>query len=186
MTLKTVREVSTSSNRLMPVLGGLGAFRWIKESPHQLVTAVAFIRREIVTGLQAWFEQTDTTLKAEAAEDADEVVKKKTTRTTMTATMTATTIASMQCDAQEDDDDERKLLPNIKVPPPTRGLTSFEPISIRLGMIAKKSSTETQDTPDKSSPASNGHPSLSGSNGRPLTRSGCNDARNYTTKRTGF
>jgi hypothetical protein len=33
----------------------------------------ADIRREIVTGLQAWFEQTDTTLKAVAAEDTDEV-----------------------------------------------------------------------------------------------------------------
>jgi hypothetical protein len=46
--------------------------------------------------------------------------------------------------------------------------------------------TETQDTANKSPQASNGHPGLSGSNARPLTRSGSNDARNYTTKRTGF
>jgi hypothetical protein len=32
----------------------------------------ADIRREIVPGLQAWFEQTDNTLEAAAAEDTDE------------------------------------------------------------------------------------------------------------------
>jgi hypothetical protein len=85
-------------------------------------------------------------------------------------------------DAQEDANDEGKPHPNTNVPPPMTGLTSFG-ISIRVGLIAKKSSTETQDTTSKNSQASNGHPSLSGSNDRPLTRSGSNDARNYTTKR---
>jgi hypothetical protein len=34
---------------------------------------VADIWREMVTGLQAWFEQTDNTLEAAAAKDTDEV-----------------------------------------------------------------------------------------------------------------
>jgi hypothetical protein len=42
----------------------------IVESPW--LTAAA-IRREIVMGLKAWFEQTVNTLEAAAAEDADEV-----------------------------------------------------------------------------------------------------------------
>jgi hypothetical protein len=45
--------------------------RLLDEEIKKWLTA-ADIRREIVTGLKAWFEQTDTTLEA-AAEDADEL-----------------------------------------------------------------------------------------------------------------
>jgi hypothetical protein len=101
--------------------------------------------------------------------------------------MTATKIAYMQSGMPRRTTTMKDShIPNLKYIPPTTGLASFEDISIRVGLRAKKSSTETQDTTDRSSQASNVHPSLSGSNGRPLTRSGSNDARNYTTKRTGF
>jgi hypothetical protein len=88
------------------------------------------------------------------------------------ATMTATTIASMQSAMPRRTTTLKEShIPNIRYSPPTTGLTSFEAISIRVGLIAKKSSTVTQDTPNKKSQASNGHPSLSGSKGRPLSRS---------------
>jgi hypothetical protein len=95
-------------------------------------------------------------------------------------------IIDAERDAQEDDDDAGKPHPKPKEPPPTSGLTSFEAISIRVALIAKNSSTETQDATNESTQASNGHPILSVSIGRQPTRSGFNDVRNYTTKRTGF
>jgi hypothetical protein len=63
-------------------------------------------------------------------------------------------------DAQEDDDDEGKPHPKTKVPPPTTSLTSFEAISIRVGLMAKKCSTETQDTTDKSTQVFRARPLL--------------------------
>jgi hypothetical protein len=45
-------------------------------------------------------------------------------------------------------------IPNLKCFPPTTDLSSFEAISIRVGLIAKKISAETQDTTDRSSQAS--------------------------------
>jgi hypothetical protein len=77
-------------------------------------------------------------------------------------------------------------IPNLKYLLHTNGLTSVDDISTRVGLRAEKSSIETQDTTPRSSQASNGHPSLSGSNGRPLTRSEFHDVRKYTTKRMGF
>jgi hypothetical protein len=42
-------------------------------------------------------------------------------------------------DAQDDDDDEVKKHSKTKVPsPPTSGLTSFEAISIRVGLIRRE------------------------------------------------
>jgi hypothetical protein len=75
---------------------------------------VADIRREILTGLQAWFEQTDNTLEAAAAaedtneddpdgEDSDNDSDYN--------------IIDTERDAQEDDDDEGQLHPKPKVPP---------------------------------------------------------------------
>jgi hypothetical protein len=138
----------------------------------------------IVTGLTAWFEHTDNTLEAAAAaaDDADEDDPEDSDYNKSDYN----SIDAAERDAQEDDDNEGKSQSNNQSAPPTSGIISFEAISIRVGLIAKKSSTETQDTTQRSSQASNVHPSLSGSNGRPLTRSGSNDARNCTTKRTGF
>jgi hypothetical protein len=104
----------------------------------------AGIRREIVKGLQAWFEQTDTTLEAAAAEDADEVaihMDKDEEDPDDEGSDTDSEYNSIDAerDAQEDDDDEGQPHPKPKVP-------------------------------------SNGHPNLSGSNGRPLMRSGSNYA----------
>jgi hypothetical protein len=146
----------------------------------------ADIRREIVTGLQAWFEQTDNTLEAAAvAEDAyDVVIRMGKEEDDPDGSDSDYNSIDAERDAQKDDDDEGKPHPKPKVllkySPHTTGLTSVEAISIRrVGLRVKKSSTETQDTTDRSSQAINMHPSLSGSNGRPLTRSGSNDARNY-------
>jgi hypothetical protein len=97
---------------------------------------------------------------------------------------------SAERDAQEDDDDEGKPHPKPKVPP------SYDWSHFFRGYIdtswvdsQERKFTETQDTTDRSSSqASNGHPSLSGSNGRPLTRSGFDDVgiTKYMTKRTRF
>jgi hypothetical protein len=147
----------------------------------------ADIWREIVTGLKAWFEQTDNTLEAAASEDAGEVaicmVKDKDDPDDSDNDSDYSSIDAER-DTQDDNDDERSPHPKIKVPPPTSGLTSFEAISIRVGLIAKQSSTETEDTRNKGTKASHGHPSLSCCNGRNPTRSGSNDVRNYTPQRT--
>jgi hypothetical protein len=152
--------------------------------------AAADIRREIVTGTTEWFEQTDNTLDAAVVEYADAVaIRMVTDKDGLNDSDNDSDYNSINAEreAQEDDSDEGKSHPKPKVPPPMSGLTSFEAISIqRVGWIAKKRSTETQDTTERSSQTSNGHPSLSGYNGRQPTRSGSNDARNYTTKTTGF
>jgi hypothetical protein len=102
--------------------------------------------------------------------------------------MTASAIASMHSVMPRRTTTTMKdiHIPNPKYLPPVTGLTSFESTSIRVGLRAKTRPTETQDTTHRSSHASNVHPSVSGFNGRPLTIPGSNDARNYTTKRTGF
>jgi hypothetical protein len=79
-------------------------------------------------------------------------------------------------------------IPNLKYLPPTNGFTSFAAISIRVGLRVESQEKFHRDSGHdrQKFTGSNGHPRLSGSNGRPLTRSGFNDVRNYTTKRTGF
>jgi hypothetical protein len=83
---------------------------------------VTDIRRDIVTGLQAWFEQIDNTLEVAAAEDTDEVairMGKDEDDPDDEDSDTDSDYNSIDAerDAQEDDDDEGKPHPKPKVPP---------------------------------------------------------------------
>jgi hypothetical protein len=74
---------------------------------------VTDIRREIVEGLQEWFEQADNMLEAAPAEDTDE----DDTDDEDSDTDSDYNSVDVEQDAQEDDDDEGKPHPEPKVLP---------------------------------------------------------------------
>jgi hypothetical protein len=77
-------------------------------------------RQEIITGLKEWSEQTDNTLEAAAAEDADEVAIRMVTDEDgpddSDNDSDYNSVDAERDDAQEDDDDEEKPKPKPKVP----------------------------------------------------------------------
>jgi hypothetical protein len=80
----------------------------------------ADIRREIVAGLKAWFEQTDNTLEAAAAEDADELaIRMGIDDDDPDDSDNDSDYNSIDAerDAQEDDDDEGQPHPKPKSTP---------------------------------------------------------------------
>jgi hypothetical protein len=111
--------------------------------------------REIKEGLQEWFEQAGNILEAVPAIDTDEDDMDDEDSDT-----DRITIASMQSRMARRTTTTMKdsRIPNPKYLHPMNGLTSFEDISTRVGLIAKKSFIGNQDTTPRSSQASNVHP----------------------------
>jgi hypothetical protein len=89
------------------------------ETPFLAHSTKADIRREIVTGLQAWFKQTGTALEAAVAEDADEVairMGKDEDDPDDSDNDSDYNSIDAERDAQEEDDDEGKPHPQTEVP----------------------------------------------------------------------
>jgi hypothetical protein len=92
-------------------------------------------RLEITEGLREWFEQADNVLETAPAEDTDE----DDTDDEDSATDSHYNSVDAEQDAQEDDDDEGQPHQKPKYLIPMNGPISFEDISTRLGLRAKKS-----------------------------------------------